>query len=688
MGDIYRARRLHIGDTVAVKVLRPEVIENAQSRQRFYREARAAAMLHHPNAVVIHDFGEDQDGTVYIVMELLAGQSLRQVLIETGKIPPERAANIIRQACAALEAAHRSGIVHRDIKPDNIMLLDAHSEGDYVKLLDFGIAKLRDVMLDTLSLEKNLTNVGTVIGTPHYMSPEQCQGETADARSDVYSLGVVTYEMLTGMTPFMAKTPTGVAIKHVTEKPKPPSEVHRAINTSLEKVILKALEKEPSKRHQSAIEFATDFANGVLAEKSTAVLAGVPTTAGLGADTDAQNLAGDEKAQKTAGISGEVRPGYETQFAPPDGTEPLKAGATVPIGAAANLDRNKEAVSKPEKKSSAKPDGKLAAGAAALKTATAPGTPSKTPGAAPRRGSSAPMIGAGLGGLVLLAVIGWFVFGRGSGNQPSVAPPTPTASVVPSPEVSPSPLNSASNPPLGMKYVVGGEFMMGRDDGEDDERPAHSVVVKPFFIDETEVTNEQYQKFVAENNYTPPPSWPDGKLPAGSESFPVTDVTWEDARAYASWAGKRLPSEEEWEFAARGTDGRRYPWGETWQPDAANVLSKTGEKRTAEPVGRHPQGASPFGVHDLSGNVWEWTSSDFVAYPGGKVTDTPPGYKNIKVIRGGSYVSQAAQATATLRRGWPATRDDWPRPGDQFYKPGTVDYTKTGFRCAQDAPQP
>ncbi len=134
--------------------------------------------------------------------------------------------------------------------------------------------------------------------------------------------------------------------------------------------------------------------------------------------------------------------------------------------------------------------------------------------------------------------------------------------------------------------------------------------------------------------------------------------------------------------------GGLYPWGGTLLPDAANVLSKQGEKRTAEAVGSHPQGASPYGMLDLAGNVWEWTSSDFVAYPGGKVTETPPGYKNIKVIRGGSYVSQAAQATATLRRGWPATRNDWPRPGDQFFKPGTIDYSKTGFRCAQDAPQP
>jgi eukaryotic-like serine/threonine-protein kinase len=218
MGEIYRARRTHIGDTVAVKVLRADVVSNEKTRQRFYREARAAAMLHHPNAVVIHDFGEDTDGLAYIVMELLVGRSLRQTLAEEGALDPLRTYGIVRQACAALEAGHRSGIVHRDVKPDNIILLSHDEDHDHVKILDFGIAKLRDKALDTLSVENNLTNVGTVIGTPNYMSPEQCQGEEADARSDLYSLGVVMYEMLTGVMPFIAKTPTGVAIKHVTAR--------------------------------------------------------------------------------------------------------------------------------------------------------------------------------------------------------------------------------------------------------------------------------------------------------------------------------------------------------------------------------------------------------------------------------------------------------------------------------------
>src|SRR5215813_2398764 len=269
MGEIYRARRTHIGDTVAVKVLRPDVVENEKSRQRFYREARAAAMLHHPNAVVIHDFGEDDDGTAYIVMELLVGRSLRQLLAQEGLTSSVRAYGIIRQASAALDAGHRNGIVHRDIKPDNIILLDSNDGADHVKILDFGIAKVLDMAIDTHSLEQRLTNVGAVIGTPHYMAPEQCQGEEADSRSDIYSLGVVLYELLTGVAPFLAKTPTGVAIKHVTEKPRPPREINPSISEAVERVVLHALEKDPNTRPQTALELAREFGDALASDPDT-----------------------------------------------------------------------------------------------------------------------------------------------------------------------------------------------------------------------------------------------------------------------------------------------------------------------------------------------------------------------------------------------------------------------------------
>ena len=225
---------------------------------------------------------------------------------------------------------------------------------------------------------------------------------------------------------------------------------------------------------------------------------------------------------------------------------------------------------------------------------------------------------------------------------------------------------------------------MGHDNGEENERPSHLVTVKPFFIDQTEVTNEQYQKFVDATGHAAPPIWQGANFPAGEEKLPVTDVTWEDARAYAEWAGKRLPTEEEWEFAARGAEGRLYPWGNELQPNTANVNET--KKGKLMPVGQYPLGASAFGALDMSGNAWEWTGSEYQPYPGGNPPAPPEGYLNLKVLRGGAYESLAKQATATLRRAWPATRNDWP---DATVLPDrkAINYTLIGFRCVKDVSQ-
>ncbi|MCI0486581.1 MAG: serine/threonine protein kinase, partial [Blastocatellia bacterium] len=216
MGTVYSATRLLIGDSVAIKVLHPELVADSQAVERFRREAQAAARLKHSNAVAIYDFGTSRDGKVYIIMEMVEGESLRNIIQRRAPLDQSLAAEIISQVCAALDEAHRHDIVHRDIKPDNIVVTET-TRGLRVKVLDFGIAKLLDLSTTT----GVLTQTGVAVGTPYYMSPEQCMGEELDGRSDIYSIGIVLYEMLSGVVPFNSPTPTAVIVQQVTQPPPP-----------------------------------------------------------------------------------------------------------------------------------------------------------------------------------------------------------------------------------------------------------------------------------------------------------------------------------------------------------------------------------------------------------------------------------------------------------------------------------
>ena len=269
MGNVYRASRLLIGDQVAIKILHATHVSDPQAGERFRREAQAAARLKHPNAVSIYDFGVTNDGLVYLVMELVEGQNLRHIIKQQGPLAPATVSEITNQVCSALQVAHQHNVVHRDLKPDNIMV-NVTISGLRVKVLDFGIAKLRDLTTG------NLTVTGNVMGTPHYMSPEQCLGEEIDSRSDLYSLGVVIYQMLTGSLPFNSSTSTAVVMQHVNKEPPTLRSINLSVSPAVEAVVLHALAKRREDRPQSADALARALGTAVNTIAPQPIAAPVP----------------------------------------------------------------------------------------------------------------------------------------------------------------------------------------------------------------------------------------------------------------------------------------------------------------------------------------------------------------------------------------------------------------------------
>jgi serine/threonine-protein kinase len=610
MGTVYRATRLLIGDEVAIKVLHIGN-EDPQAAERFRREAQAAARLKHPNAVSIYDFGVSKDGLQYLVMDLVEGKSLRTITKEQGPLSLSLISEIATQVCAALDEAHRHHIVHRDIKPDNIVL-NTTPAGVRVKVLDFGIAKLRDDSATTL------TQTGNVMGTPHYMSPEQCLGEDLDSRADIYSFGIVVYEMLCGRVPFNSPISTAVVVQHVNQAPPSLRDFNAAIPAEVEAVVFRALEKARDLRPNTAGEFARELKDAIKSSAATIVVG---------------------SSQR-----------YVPTPRPELNEETVEKQPPPPVGAVL-----------PETIHLAMP------GSGAVRNTS--GTPTAHTATVKRPWIHRyRAVAAAAAIIAVLGALSYFVWFQRDKSRSGTKPPAPLSS--PAGTVSAHGLDSSNSGGGGtvpaaktesMVQVVGGEFQMGSNEEKDAEsQPAHAVVVKTFYLDVYEVTCREYKEFLNETKRKPPPTWKNGAYPPGTDRYPVTGVSWEDADAYARWAGKRLPTEEEWEFAARGKEGLRYPWGNSWKSECANADNV---HRGITNVGSY-KCASPFGVQDLIGNAWEWTATPWQPYPGGRLTNPP--HAADKVIRGGSWESPRDFVSTMVRSGWRGI-------GDQ-----------TGFRCAMD----
>jgi beta-lactam-binding protein with PASTA domain/tRNA A-37 threonylcarbamoyl transferase component Bud32 len=278
MAEVHRGRDLRLGREVAVKVLRQDLARDPSSQVRFRREAQAAASLNHPAIVAVYDTGEDRTATgatPYIVMEYVEGDTLRDVLRREGPLSPERAMSFAADICAALDFSHRNGIVHRDVKPGNVMITPQGT----VKVMDFGIAR---AVSDSAA---TMTSTAAVIGTAQYLSPEQARGEGVDARSDVYSAGCLLYELVTGTPPFTGDSPVAVAYQHVREDPKTPSSINPAIPPELDAILLKAMSKNPANRYQSAADMRADLLRAVAGQRveATPVMSDAEKTTIIGA---------------------------------------------------------------------------------------------------------------------------------------------------------------------------------------------------------------------------------------------------------------------------------------------------------------------------------------------------------------------------------------------------------------------
>jgi serine/threonine-protein kinase len=644
MGSVYEAIDQRVSCVVALK---RTTIENKDSLRAFEREAALLANLRHPSLPKVMDYFSE-NGEEFLVMEFIPGNDLAELLqTRGGPFPQDQVLGWADDLLQLLQHLHglEPPIIHRDIKPANLKLT---KQGE-IFLLDFGLAKGTLGQMPTLQTSKSVRAY-----TPVYSPLEQIHGEGTDARSDVYALGATLYHLLSGRPPIDAPKRFMAVDDNMVDPLQRVSRINPDVSEAVSQVIRQAMAIRRRDRFDSATAMRAALRqareSNLESHDVTPAVDPIQILIDRGSNpvsNEQINLA-DTRPDPVV-----VQSPPRAENAPPNSAEPSTTIREVftDIKPVANPVSSPPLIEATHEESA--PNVEHVEVQSRISDRTVHDT------SRPRYLFKT--ITLSLAAVVLIGiVVGLILFFKGSRsaeatkvNQQSVTSPANGSRTTTPPT------------PAGMVYIPGGEFAMGRNDGDEFERPAHHVTVKPFFIDIDEVTNQQYQAFVDGTGHAPPANWNSKHFPEGQAQYPVTNVNWDDATAYAKWAHKRLPSEEEWEFAARGTDGRLYPWGNDWQNNQANA----GRANSSIANVGSFKGASPFGVLDLIGNAWEWTSNRLAPYPGGKITGTLP-TGDLRVIRGGSFESDQNSATTTFRRGYPAR--------------GDYEYKKTGFRCAKN----
>ncbi len=663
MATVYKAFDTRLERDVAVKIIRvgqfgQDVIEHIL--KRFEREAKALARLTHPNIVHVNDFGE-HEGVPYLVMDYLPGGTLKERM----SLPMtwQAAARLLIPVASALEYAHEHKIIHRDVKPANILL----TEKGQPMLTDFGIARI----LET-EAGQTLTGTGVGIGTPEYMAPEQGMGRPVDGRVDIYSLGIVFYELVSAHKPYTADTPMAVVFKHISDPLPDPRQFMPDLPESVARILFKALAKQPEDRYERM---------GAMSAALEALLAGP---------------AGPQKAPQPVPVVLEA-----TAPLPP----PLPALSPVPAvmeekvvsEVNTSLGQEKTVINEEETIDVLEVAVPVSA-PLPLPTSARSQDVSGPKWAQPvaQKRSIAPWIGLGVVGIAVVSVLvllAGFLISRLVSPPPT--PTTASSEVVTAAQLATqtpkltatatatsTPVATAT-PALGigstltrekdgmvMVYVPEGPFTMGSNDSGDSEKPVHQVTLDAFWIDQTEVTNGKYVQCVQAGACQPPSITRSSSRPsyygtAQYVNYPVIYIDWLNSKAYCKWAESRLPTEAEWEKAARGTDGRTYPWGEGIDKSYANYNSDVGDTTR---VGSYESGKSPYGVYDMAGNVWEWVADWYGSYTASSANNpTGPASGESRVLRGGSWNSNVLNV----------------RSADRFwYYPSNTD-NDLGFRCSR-----